>query len=425
MASASLNSTAPNEYDVVVVGSGAAGMTAALTATKRGLSVVVIEKAPTFGGSTARSGGGMWLPNNSVILNSGVSDTLEQATASLSAVVGPDVPNDRQKAFLNNGPQMLDFVMANIPLRFRFTRGYSDYYPNLPGSTPNGRCIKPKQFNSNLLGAELKFLNRPFMLSPRTMVTYGDEYRWLNLTAVNIKGPGLAAGLRVSLMHAKVPAWLKCPLVDLVQEGNMVTGVVVEKDGIRSAVRARKAVIISSGGFKHNAEMKAQYQQKPIGSQWSVGAKENIGDGHSWTISRPKFWYESGVAKKASSLEDFAKQIEVPAHVLESTISRFNGQARDGINGDFSCGDVVYDRHYVDPKVSPNPCRAPLEFTPFYAFKIVPGDLGTKGGIITDACARALRTDGLVIRGRGPLATPARRLWAAAMQGLDQHSALL
>lgn len=523
MPSATLDTTAPDEYDVVVVGSGAAGMTAALTAAKRGLSVVVVEKAPTFGGSTARSGGGIWLPNNSVILSAGVSDTMEQATAYLSAVVGPDVPNDRQQAFLINGTQMLDFVMTNSPLRFRFTRGYSDYYPNLPGSMPNGRSIEPIQFNSNLLGTERKRLNRPYMRPPRTMVVYCDEYRWLNLTAVNIKGiatslrcmlramkaalsrekpltmgPGLAAGLRVSLLHAKVPVWLNCPLVDLVQEGDAVTGVVVEKDGVRSAVRACKGVIISSGGFEHNAEMRAQYQQQPIGTQWSVGAKENTGDGirageragaalglmddawwgpsiplpgqpyfclaerampgallvngcgkrfvneaapycelvhvmyekdreavgshiPSWLIMDqkcrnkyllkdipgrfpiPEIWYESGVAKKASTLEDLAKQIGVPAHVLESTISRFNGQARNGIDDDFRRGDVVYDRYYADPKVSPNPCLAPLESTPLYAFKIVPGDLGTKGGIITDARARALRTDGSVIHG----------LWAA------------
>jgi 3-oxosteroid 1-dehydrogenase len=93
-------------YDLVVVGSGAAGMTAALRAAKRGLSVVVVEKAPTFGGSTARSGAGIWIPNNSVILAAGVPDTPAKAAEYLAAVVGSDVPADRQAAFVSNGPAM-------------------------------------------------------------------------------------------------------------------------------------------------------------------------------------------------------------------------------------------------------------------------------------------------------------------------------
>src|SRR3954454_2631394 len=129
---------AVEEYDVVVVGSGAAGMTAALTAAKRGLSVVVVEKAPTFGGSAARSGAGIWIPNNEVILAAGVPDTPAKAATYLASVVGSDVPADRQAAFLANGPKMISFVLANSPLRFRWIEGYSDYYPERPGGMPNG-----------------------------------------------------------------------------------------------------------------------------------------------------------------------------------------------------------------------------------------------------------------------------------------------
>ncbi|MFF0548757.1 3-oxosteroid 1-dehydrogenase [Streptomyces sp. NPDC004311] len=507
------------DYDVVVVGSGAAGMTAALTAAHRGLSVLVVEKAATFGGSAARSGAGIWLPNNSVILAAGVPDTPQKAATYLSAVVGPEVPADRQAAFLANGPRMLDFVMAASPLRFRFMDGYSDYYPGLPGGLPNGRSIEPDQIDGNVLGPELARLNPAYMPVPAGMVVFSQDYKWLNLAAVSAKGlavsaeclargtkaalrgekpltmgQALAAGLRAGLQRAGVPVWLGSPLVDLVQEGGAVTGVVVERAGVRGVVRARRGVVIGSGGFEHNAAMRAQYQQQPIGTQWSVGAKENTGDGilagqragaslalmdDAWwgpsiplpgepyfclaertlpgglivnangtrfvneaapysdvvhvmydrdrgapgshipawlivdqnyrnrylfkdilpTLPFPDAWYAAGAAKKAWTWDALAGQIGVPAGALRATLNRFNAQAWNGTDADFHRGASAYDHYYTDPAVHPNSCLAPVWVPPFHAFRIVPGDLGTKGGIVTDARARALRPDGSVIRG--------------------------
>ncbi|MFJ9119680.1 MULTISPECIES: 3-oxosteroid 1-dehydrogenase [Streptomyces] len=504
-------------YDVVVVGSGAAGMTAALTAAKRGLTTVVLEKAATFGGSAARSGAGVWVPNNPVLLAAGVPDTPAKAAAYLAAVVGSDVPAARQSAFLAHGPDMISFVMANSPLRFRWMEGYSDYYPELPGGLPGGRSIEPDQLDGNLLGAEIARLNPPYLQVPAGMVVFSADYKWLALAAVSVRGAAvaaeclargtkaaalgqkpltmgqsLAAGLRKGLMDAGVPVWLGTPLTDLYVEGGAVTGAVVTRDGGPALVRARRAVVVGSGGFEHNAAMRSQYQQQPIGTEWTVGAKENTGDGiragqragaalalmdDAWwgpavplpdqpyfclaertlpggllvnaagarfvneagpysdvvhtmyrldptapdipawlivdqnyrnrylfrdvapTFPFPDSWYSSGAVRKAWTLDALATAVGVPAAALRATVDRFNSQALKGSDPDFHRGDSAYDHYYTDPSVLPNSCLAPLWLPPYYAFRIVPGDLGTKGGMVTDARARVLRADGSVIPG--------------------------
>ncbi|MEU2752030.1 3-oxosteroid 1-dehydrogenase [Streptomyces collinus] len=504
-------------YDVVVIGSGAAGMTAALTAARQGLSCVVVEKAPTFGGSAARSGAGIWIPNNSVILAAGVPDTPAKAAAYLAAVVGPEIPADRQRAFLAHGPATISFVMANSPLRFRWMEGYSDYYPELPGGLPNGRSIEPDQLDGNILGPELAHLNPPYMDVPAGMVVFSADYKWVALAAVNARGAAvaaqclargvkaatlgqkaltmgqaLAAGLRAGLRSAGVPVWLNTPLTDLHVENGTVTGAVVTRDGAPGLVRARRGVIVGSGGFEHNAAMRERFQRQPIGTEWTVGAKENTGDGiragerlgaaldlmedawwgpaipvpgrpyfclaertlpggllvngsgrrfvneaapysdvvHTmydvhdtdpaipcWLITDqnyrnrylfkdvlpalpfPDSWYDSGAAHKEWTLDALAASIGVPAAALRTSVNRFNAQARQGEDPDFHRGDSAYDHYYTDPSVLPNSCLAPLWLPPYHAFRIVPGDLGTKGGLRTDARARVLREDGSVIPG--------------------------
>src|SRR4051794_9040901 len=140
------------EFDVAVVGSGAAGLTAALRLAHHGRRVVVLEKAAHFGGSTARSGGALWVPGNEVLAAAGVDDSPEEAGRYLAEVVGPDASPERQRALLDQGPAMVSFVRAHTPLNFAWVRGYSDYYPERPGGRAAGRTIEPVPLDGRVLG---------------------------------------------------------------------------------------------------------------------------------------------------------------------------------------------------------------------------------------------------------------------------------
>jgi 3-oxosteroid 1-dehydrogenase len=507
-----------DEVDVVVVGSGAAGMTAALTAAHHDLSVVVVEKAPHFGGSTARSGGGIWIPNNSVLRRAGVSDTPENAAAYLDHLLGDTVPEPRRRALLHHGPQMLDFVLSTTPLRFSWVPGYADYYPEAPGGLAVGRSIEPRPLDGRVLGAELARLNPPYITAPAGFSITAADYRWLNLVArhprgmlrgarvlgrsllsrlrgrrVLTLGQALAAGLRAGLSAAHVPVELGVPLVDLHVEDERVAGVRVLRGGAEEVLRARRGVVVASGGFEHNAAMRTRYQRAPIGTAWTTGAAENTGDGiaagqrigaavdlmddawwgpsipltggpyfclsertlpgcilvngagrrfvneaapyvdavhamydghasgvehvPAWLVADQRYrnrypfaglgprqpfpgrWYKAGAVHTAPTLDELAASIDVPGEALAATVAEFNGFARRGQDDGFGRGASAYDRYYGDPRQRPNPCLGPLEVAPFHAVRIVPGDLGTKGGLRVDERSRVLREDGSVIAG--------------------------
>src|ERR1700736_1508517 len=169
------------QFDIVVVGSGAAGMTAALAAAHHGLRTVVLEKTGSFGGSTARSGGGIWAPGNAVLRRAGVADSPSLARSYLAHVAGEDVQAELRDALLERGPEMLDLVLALTPLKFAWVPGYADYYPEAPGGLASGRSIEAVPFNGSVLGGELARLNRPYLPVPRGVAITQADYRWLTL----------------------------------------------------------------------------------------------------------------------------------------------------------------------------------------------------------------------------------------------------
>ena len=506
------------EFDLVVVGSGAAGLTAALTAALNGLTAVVLEKTEYFGGSTARSGGGVWLPGNSVLRKAGRLDSPSKARQYLAYVAGDVVPESLQTALLDHGPEMLDLVLAHTPLRFDWVENYSDYYPEAPGGQATGRSVEPSLLNARVLGTELASLRPPYLPAPAGITVTQANYRWMSLGTSHPRaittmarvtgrmivsklrkrqllsmGQALAAGLRAGLAAANVPVWLNTPMTGLQVTDGRVTGVEITRDGEPAVVRATRGVLLATGGFEQNEEMRQRYQRAPIGTEWTVGSPGNSGDGilagqavggvlelmddawwgpsipltggpvfclaerslpgcifvnsagerfvneaapyvdavhamydrHTeanphipcWMIADqryrnryvfagipprkplPRRWLKSGVVVKADSLAELAAQIGVSADGLAKTVDKFNEYARAGKDADFGRGDSAYDRYYGDPNCKPNPNLAPLAQPPYYAIKIVPGDLGTKGGLRTDERARVLRADGTVITG--------------------------
>lgn len=508
--------------DVVVVGAGGAGLAAALTAATKGLRTVLVEKSPYWGGSTSRSGGGVWIPNNSVLRRDGVTDTVAQARTYAHAIIGEHAPAAKIDAYIDRGPEALDYLMAHAPLDFEWVRDYSDYYPEAPGGRLGGRSIEPRPFDARRLGDDLATLHPQYTKAPLNMVVLQSDYRWLNTglrhwrgatTMARVggrftwsktrkrkmiaMGAALAAELLIGCRQAGVDIRLSTPLTGLIVENDAVAGVRTEHDGESSELRARYGVILASGGFEHNAEMRAQYQRAPIGTEWTTGAASNTGDGiraaqeagaglslmddawwgptiplpkgpwfalsersvpgtfivnmrgerfmneslpyveaghqmyggefgqgdgpgeniPAWMVFDqrcrnrylfagvtarqpiPKSWLKSGVVVKAGTLTELAEKMGVPAEALLSTTERFNRFALNGKDDDFARGESGYDHYYGDLTNKPNPSLGPVDHAPFYAVKMVPGDLGTKGGVDTDADGRALRADGSVIEG--------------------------
>ena len=374
-------------------------------------------------------------------------------------------------------------------------------------------------FNGKILGPDLKYLAPPYIPMPPGVTIYSADYKWLCLAKVSLigakkaakavsryvqsklkgevpltMGQALAGGLRAGLQAARVPLWLDTPFLDVtLDNADNVNGVIVCKDGVNTRVTAKRGVIIAAGGFEHNLEMRRKYQQAPIGTDWTVGAASNTGDGilagqragaavelmedawwgpcipllpnqpyfclsersmpgsilvngegrrfvnesspyHDvvnamyrqpivdsdlsvWLIvdqnyrdrylfkdvlpglPLPHAWYENGAVKKAASLSALAEELNIPVGNLEATVATFNDYAESGEDRDFGRGNNAYDRYYADPSVKPNPSLGALTKAPFYAFRIQPGDLGTKGGLKTNERSRVLRGDGTVIRG--------------------------
>jgi 3-oxosteroid 1-dehydrogenase len=295
---------ADTSVDLLVVGSGT-GMAAALAAHELGLSVLVVEKASHVGGSTARSGGALWLPASPVLRAAGAGDTEERAATYLDSVVAGSAPRPRATAFLTHVSATVEMLRRTTPLRFFWARDYSDYHPEQPGGSAAGRTCECHPFDTSILGAYRTRLEPGLMEAPVPIPTTGADYRWMNLVArvprkgiptfgkrlaqgvggrvlgrrYAAGGQGLAAGLFAGVLRAGIPVWTDTSLLRLDGDADRVRGAVVKHRGREVTITARRGVVLATGGFDHSMDMRWKFQSESLGANLSLGATANTGDG--------------------------------------------------------------------------------------------------------------------------------------------------
>ena len=517
------------EFDVIVAGSGAGGMTAALCCRQLGLSAVVLEKSDRYGGTTAVSGGGVWIPCNEQMAAAGVPDSAEEALTYLKHLTRGEVPQARLEAYVRGAREMVGHMAQTFGVRFEAVAKYPDYFPDQPGGKPGARTMEPAALDAAQLGDTFFEQREPFRgtlvmgrvamtqvdahtlfgrapgwigLTLRLMWRYFTDFAWRKRTWRDRRltlGQALVGSLRLAMLKAEVPLMLNTGLDSLVPEQGRVAGVVAVQGGRALRLRARRGVILATGGFESNQSMREQYLPKPTQSAWTAAPKLNEGDGiragrslgaalgfmnltwgaptvpvpgaasasalfverslpgcvvvngqgrrfvneaapytefvyamyedHHRTGSTVPCWmvfdarfrksYPCGpmlpgsiqpdgklpaewadkVYYKADTLEALAAKIGVDAAGLKDSVARMNGYAATGVDPEFGKGNNVFDRYYADPKIKPNPCLAPIVQAPFYAVPLHPGEIGTKGGLLTDERGRVLREEGGVIEG--------------------------
>ncbi|MGI4799419.1 MAG: FAD-dependent oxidoreductase [Janthinobacterium lividum] len=298
------------ECDVVVVGSGAGGLSTAITARKAGLDVVVIEKEPFFGGTTAYSGGVVWIPGNPHAAKAGIVDTREAARTYLRGEMGNFYDEEAVDAFLEAGPRMLEFFEAETEVKFVLS-AYPDYHPNAAGAAQVGRSVTAAPFDARRLGSEIARLRPPlstitfigmmfnssnadlkhFFRATRSVTSaayvakrLASHVKELALHGRGVQitsGNALAARLAKSAFDLGIPIHTETSAKRLVIEDGAVQGVVVSQGSDERTIRARRGVVLASGGFSHDKERIARaYPHVARGAEHVSPTPEgNTGDG--------------------------------------------------------------------------------------------------------------------------------------------------
>ena len=291
--------------DVLVVGSGGGGMTAALAADAAGLDTLVVEKGSHFGGSTALSGGGIWVPGAPAQRRAGFVPSPDEVFEYLRLITGGLVTDARLRQYVEAAPKMMEFLEKTSPwFEFVWKPGYADYYPELPGGCERGSTINVPAIDLRLLGDDEQRLLQPLALAPKGIwlgpkdlrLFYQVRQNWRG-KAVLAKliwrmfrarvfgdrmaaiGQSLAARLRLAMRERDIPLWLDSPMTELIADTDgTVNGAVVERNGTGIRIGARRGVILATGGFDHDLAWRRQYLPE-LEKDWSFGNPLAVGDG--------------------------------------------------------------------------------------------------------------------------------------------------
>ncbi|MFN7244176.1 MAG: FAD-binding protein, partial [Dietzia cercidiphylli] len=248
------------EFDVVVVGSGVAALFGAAAAASRGLSTCLVEKTDRFGGTSAYSGGAVWLPGNAVLARDGLEDSVDTGRTYFRAVVGDRTDHDLQDAYLNTGPMVVDFLQDTLGIPTRF-QAFPDYF-DAPGRQEVGRSIYPKPIKGEEVGERTGDI--------RSSVP-SDQFGSPEDTARLEGGRAWVARLVLALDGMEsAELWLSTAAERLIRDddGRVVGVEVREGSGLRS-IRARRGVLVAAGGFERSTELRRRWQRMPT-SDWSA-----------------------------------------------------------------------------------------------------------------------------------------------------------
>ncbi len=518
------------DCDVLVIGTGASGMAAAVTAASQGLKVLVVEKEPRFGGTTARSGGWLWIPGTRLATEQGIQERHGAARSYLQHEATTHFDAARVDAFLDNGPKAIEFFTRDTCVQFDMPPVFPDYHAEAPGGTQGGRSMVARPFDGRQLGERIKHLAPPlpeltvfgmmlgsgkeiwhFMRVFRSVESFTYVAKRLSRHFLDVlrhgrgmtltNGNALAGRFAKAAMDLNIPVWLNAPVTRLVVDGDRVTGALLSHEGKPTCITARLGVVLACGGFPHDVERrKALFPHAPTGTEhFTPSPAGNTGDGlkmaetvgacvdptipnaAAWVptsvtvrpdgssgvmphfIDRAKpgviavtrhgkrftneansyhdfvqalvaetkgdkeiFSWEicdhatlrqygmgcvapfplpigrhlrTGYLKRGNTVEDLARQIGVEPAALKATIDGFNQHARNGDDPAFGRGSKAYNRYQGDAQNLPNPCVRAIEAGPFYAIKMVIGDIGTFAGLAVDEHTRVLNASRQPIKG--------------------------
>ena len=501
-------------FDWVVVGSGAGSMASALVMRHAGKSVLILEKTSFVGGTTAKSGGVIWVPNNRFLAADEADESAEKAITYLDGVCEdlPGSSHERRLAYVTEAPKMVDFLVGQGIALERGSNFWPDYYDEAPGGCHTSRTVVAKPFNKKKLGPWEDKLRQGFM-PMKVKLDDGMKFAYVGkswpITWSFLKtGVGMVIGkllgqhwvtagaaLQGRMLQASLTSGVEIrtdtPVTELIIENGRLTGVSTSNGRIGATL----GVLVNAGGYAQNQAMRDRYMPgtKAI---WSNTPEGDTGDLHvemariggvlaqmdqmvgyqtsqmpgyekgyvrppmqsvtgkpgailvdqsgvrymneggsyelycqtmlernktvpavpSWAIFDATFaakypiggvkmkkfyamWRKAGYLKEADTIEGLGAQLGCNPATLRSTIDRWNGFVDTGHDADFNRGHRAYDKWLGDPFHGPNPALGRIETGPFFAVDVVPGDVSTFGGVVTDALGRVERADGSVIEG--------------------------